>query len=135
MKNNFSIAGVQCVFIIFINFTNHVFHTLVATMDENEWGEGFPTITSLFIPISLPRKLYAASAQNSSNSISAEILSIPNFITPSYIPWMVVELFNPNNLPLHYWGLIIIRLFIFFIVHIKLCLGYSKIFFCVLIFW
>ena len=50
-------------------------------MDENEWGEGFPTITSLFIPISLPRKLYGASAQNSSNSVSAEILSIPNFIT------------------------------------------------------
>ena len=50
-------------------------------MDENEWGEGFPTITSLFIPISLPRKLYGASAQNRSNSVSAEILSIPHFIT------------------------------------------------------
>ena len=50
-------------------------------MDENEWGEGFPTITSLFIPISLPRKLYGASAQNNSNSVSAEILSTPNFIT------------------------------------------------------
>ena len=67
-------------------------------MDENEWGEGFPTITSLFIPISLPRKLYGASAQNSSNSVSAEILSIPNFITLYIYPVHVIFLYPTFDL-------------------------------------
>ena len=37
-----------------------------ATMNENEGGKAYPTNTSLFIPISLSRKLYGASAQNRS---------------------------------------------------------------------
>ena len=58
-------------------------------------GEGFPTITSLFIPSSLPRKLYEAIAQNSSSLRKRWNSQYTKFYYPFYIP--CIKLLIPSN--------------------------------------